>query len=60
MTNIPKVDDVINKIDKALLDYEVTIGKALPTKNCTKYYILPKLGKLPIVGNFHCGFTEKC
>ena len=26
MTNIPKVDDVINKIDKALLDYEVTIG----------------------------------
>ena len=28
MTNIPKVDDVITKIDKALLDYEVTIGVA--------------------------------
>lgn len=28
MTNIPKVDDLINKLDTALLDYEKTVGVA--------------------------------
>jgi len=28
LTNNPRLDDIINKIDKALLDYEVTIGIA--------------------------------
>ena len=53
MCNMPAYQGQnIMEVDNSRYSVEnLGILKDLPTKNCTKYYIQPKIGKLPLVGN---------